>query len=107
MRHDSKLLCTILGMKLELDGQQILLLKNPLPTPFQKSKDGFGMLTPLEELRQRHVVVAVSEMPGGGLFVDWPDSVPATLRPKTILASDLSSMQWFEDGTVISGFGNS
>jgi hypothetical protein len=96
-----------MAMRLEIGGQQILLLKNPLPKPFQKSKDGFGMLSPLEELRKRLVVVAVSDMPEGGLFVDWPDSVPATLRPKTILASDLSPMQWFEDGTVTEGFGNS
>lgn len=96
-----------MGLILEIEGQEVLLLKNPLPTPFQKSKDGFGMLTPLEELRKQHVVVVVSEMPRGGLFVDWPDSVPARLRPKTILASDLTPLQWFEDGTVVSGFGNS
>jgi hypothetical protein len=103
----TKLLCNVMGMILELEGQEVLLLKNPLSRPFQKSKDGFGMLSPLEELRKRHVVAVVSEMPGGGLFVDWPDSVPARLRPKTILASDLSPLQWFEDGTVVEGFGNS
>jgi len=103
----TKLLCTVLGMRLEIDGQQILLLKNPIPAPFFKSKDGLGMLSHLEKLRQRFVVVAICETPEGVLIPDWPDSVSATLRPRTILASDLSLLEWFEDGSVIEGFGNS
>lgn len=103
----NKLLCNVLGMILELDGQNVLLLKNPIPAPFFKSKDGLGMLSHIEKLRERFVVVAVSEKPGEGLIPDWPDSVPSKVRPRNILASDLSPLQLFEDGSVVAEFGNS
>ena len=101
MRHDSKLLCTVQGMEMQVDGKGVLLIKNPIPKPFYKSKDGFGMLSHLEKLRQNVMLVIISERPDGVLIADWPQSVPVEIRSRTILPSDLNPVHIYEDGWVI------
>ena len=88
-------------MKMLVDGKDVLLLKNPFPKPYYKSKDGFGMLSHLEKLGREIMLVIISERPDGVLIPDWPETVPAEIRSKTILPSDLSQVHIYEDGWVV------
>ena|ERR1035437_6885187 len=97
---NTRLLCTVLGMKMEACRKEVLLLKNPFPKPFYKSKDGFGMLSHLEKLKQKMMLVIISERPDGVLIADWPESVPEEIRQIAILPSDLSPVHIYEGGAV-------
>lgn len=107
MRPDTKLLCTIQGIKMEFDGKEVLLIKNPIPTPFYKAKDGMGMLGFLEKLRKRVLIVPLTENPFGELIADWPATMPEEIRRRAIEPSDLTLLNIYEDGEVESNFGNS
>lgn len=102
---ENKLLCIVEGTKIVSEGLVILLLKMPIPAPFYKSADGMGMTGHLEKLIGSVVIVPVFDRGEAELFVDWPDSIPEQIRPKTILASDLSQVLFYEDGSVELGFG--
>jgi hypothetical protein len=88
-------------MKMTVDGKDVLLLKNPFPKPYYKSKDGFGMSSHMEKLRREIMIVILFERSGGVLIADWPETVPAEIRSKTILPSDLSQVHIYEDGWVV------
>jgi len=98
---ERNLLVTIEGLRLEIDGQEILLVKIPMPpqkVPVNPTvEEATKSVDYLVRLQQHLPVVFVCPESDGTLTPVSPPQWREKLRSKTILASQLTKIPIYED----------
>ena len=98
---ERNLLVTVEGMRIEIDGQEILLIKVPMPAAKTSanptSEEATKSIDYLIRLQKQIPVVFVSQKSDGTLTPVGPAEWREKIRSKTILASHLMKIPIYED----------
>jgi hypothetical protein len=98
---ERKLLLTVEGVRMEIEGQEILIIRIPMPAikhpPGASIDEVTKPIDYLMRLQQQMPVVLVVPRDDGTFLVAAPAEWKEKLRSKTILASQWTKIPIFED----------